>query len=168
MLKPGRANQATLAAPVGATPRRSRARPLCRGVTLVEVLVALLVLSIGLIGLAALQGESLKLNHSAYMRAQATILASDGLDRLRANREGAIDGAFDRALGEDQPAFCNDAAAVLAAGELDQWLCYLRNSLPAADGSIAREDDVLFIITVSWDDTRGVEAPQQFVLRSQL
>lgn len=57
-----------------------------RGVTLIEVLVALVVLSIGVIGLAALQAQALQMNQGAYMRAQATNLAYDIADRMRTNR----------------------------------------------------------------------------------
>ena len=58
-----------------------------RGFTLVEVLVALVVLSIGLLGVAALQLTSLRSNHSSAMRSQATFLAYDIIDRMRANRD---------------------------------------------------------------------------------
>ncbi|HLE93281.1 MAG TPA: type IV pilus modification protein PilV, partial [Sulfuricaulis sp.] len=56
-----------------------------RGFSLIEVLVALLVLSIGLLGLAALQTTSLQYNTGSYFRTQATFLAYDIIDRMRAN-----------------------------------------------------------------------------------
>jgi type IV pilus assembly protein PilV len=56
-----------------------------QGFSLVEVLVALLVLSIGLLGLAALQTTSLQYNTGSYFRTQATLLAYDIIDRMRAN-----------------------------------------------------------------------------------
>lgn len=68
--------------------------PHARGLTLVEILVALLVLSIGLLGLAALQTTSLRFNTSAYYRTQATALAYDLSDRMRANRQAALDGLY--------------------------------------------------------------------------
>ncbi|HFD11294.1 MAG TPA: type IV pilus modification protein PilV [Crenotrichaceae bacterium] len=55
------------------------------GFTMVEFLVSILVLSIGLIGLAGLQVTSLRDNSRAYMRSQASVLASDLADRVRAN-----------------------------------------------------------------------------------
>ncbi len=55
------------------------------GFTMVEFLVAVIVLSIGLIGLAGLQLTSLRDNTRAYMRSQASLLASDLADRVRAN-----------------------------------------------------------------------------------
>lgn len=61
------------------------------GFSLVEVLVALAVLSIGLLGLAALQTTGLKFNHQSYERTQAVMQAYDIIDRMRANKSG--DGA---------------------------------------------------------------------------
>lgn len=66
-------------------PMRRRAA----GVTLIEVLVAVLVLSIGLLGYAALLAFSLKANQSANFRTQATVLAYEALDMIRANRVNA-------------------------------------------------------------------------------
>lgn len=59
-----------------------------------EVLVALLVLSFGLIGLAMLQTTSLRFNNDSYMRSQATFLAYDLIDRMRANMAGAEAGNY--------------------------------------------------------------------------
>ena len=53
------------------------------GFTLVEVMVAVLVLSVGLLGFAALQSRGLRLNHDALIRTQATFLANDMMDRMR-------------------------------------------------------------------------------------
>lgn len=69
-----------------------------RGATLIEVLVAMLVLSIGLLGLAGMQMTALKSNQSAYYRSQATVLAYDIIDRMRANRADALNGVYDIAL----------------------------------------------------------------------
>lgn len=66
-----------------------------RGFSLVEVLVALLILSIGLLGLAALQTTSLKYNNESYYRTQATYLAYDIIDRMRANTVGVSNGNYD-------------------------------------------------------------------------
>jgi len=65
-----------------------------RGFSLVEALVALLVLSIGLLGLALLQGQGLKFNTDAYLRTQATVLAYDIIDRMQANPTGLASGAY--------------------------------------------------------------------------
>ena len=56
------------------------------GFTLLEVLVAILIFAIGLLGLASLQTVSQRSNHSAYLRSQAVIQAYDIADRMRANK----------------------------------------------------------------------------------
>jgi type IV pilus assembly protein PilV len=61
-----------------------------RGVTLIEVLVTVLVMSIGLLGLAALQGVSLQAGQGAYHRTQATNIAYEVADFVRLNRSAAI------------------------------------------------------------------------------
>ena len=55
------------------------------GISLVEVIVTILILSIGLLGMAALQNTSLKLAYDSYLRTQASFLAYDLIDRIRAN-----------------------------------------------------------------------------------
>ena len=65
-----------------------------RGFSLIEVLIALLVLSVGLLGLAFLQAAGLRFNNDSYMRSQATILAYDLVDRMRANTKAALGGAY--------------------------------------------------------------------------
>ena len=61
------------------------------GFTLVEILITVLILSIGLLGLAGLQVSSMKSNHSSYLRSQATIMAYDMIDRMRANQKAVTD-----------------------------------------------------------------------------
>jgi type IV pilus assembly protein PilV len=59
---------------------------MARGFTLVEGLIALLVLSIGMLGIAALYAETLQSGRSAQLRTQAVSIAADLADRIRANR----------------------------------------------------------------------------------
>ena len=65
------------------------------GFTLVEILITVLILSIGLLGLAGLQVSSMKNNHSAYLRTQATLMAYDIIDRMRANPNAVTAGQYE-------------------------------------------------------------------------
>ncbi|MBX3704488.1 MAG: type IV pilus modification protein PilV [Steroidobacteraceae bacterium] len=121
-----------------------------RGATLVEALVALLVLSIGLLGVAALQMEALRSNHGAHLRSQATVLAQDIADRMRANRTAALAGAYDIALG------ANPAGAALSDLDLTTWKDTLADILPAGDGAVALAGNVA-TITVQWTDRLGTD-----------
>lgn len=137
--------------------------PLCRsalrrqqGVTLVEVLVTVVVLSIGLLGVAMLQLNSLNANHSAYMRSQAVNLAYDITDRMRANRQAALQGEYDHALGATTP-----TGTAVAQQDLSAWLTELAALLPGATGGIERINDQVTVV-VRWQDTRtGAEACEE-------
>lgn len=67
-----------------------RVRASHKGFTLVEVLVALLVLAIGLLGMATLMMTSLQSSQNAYLRSQVSVLAQDLVERMRTNRAQAI------------------------------------------------------------------------------
>lgn len=120
-----------------------------RGFSLIEVMLALLVTSIGLLGLAALQTVSLKQNHDAYLRSQAVFLAHDMVERMRANRQQALSGAYDVAFGAT-------GGSGLAADDLSQWQSAIGALLPAGQGAVD-VDGARRIATVSvrWDDARG-------------
>lgn len=71
-----------------------------RGLSLIEVLVAVLIIAVGLLGLAGLQAGSLQANRVAYERTQASLLAYDIVERMRASRDAAIAGDYDNTLTE--------------------------------------------------------------------
>jgi type IV pilus assembly protein PilV len=69
-------------------------RTVQRGMTLIEILVAIVVLSIGLLGLAGLQLKGLQVGQGSTYRWQAAMLAQDVLDRMRADRASALAGNY--------------------------------------------------------------------------
>lgn len=131
------------------------AYPGCRGLTLVEILIALLILSIGLLGLAGLQTTSLKFNTSAYYRTQATQLAYDFADRMRANRQAALDGGYTIAL-EDPPPACGAAVGdgTVVQDDIAAWRNALACRVPQSTGSVVPTvvGENEFTITVQWTD----------------
>lgn len=136
-----------------------------KGFTLLEVLVAMLVLSIGLLGLAGLMASSLRNNHSAYYRSQATWLAYDVIDRMRTNRPNAAGYVVD--IGGAS------AAGGLAGADVADWKAMIANALPEGDGSVA----VVAVgtartvtVDIQWNDARGTggDAAQTFRVVSQL
>lgn len=110
------------------------------GFTLLEVLVALLVLSIGLLGLAALQTVGLKFNHQSYQRTQAVILAYDIIDRIRANPQAKDTysgiGPSSTASGDCTSNACTPAQ--LAAADAQEWLGRLRQTVAQGQGAVCR------------------------------
>jgi len=126
------------------------------GFTMIEVLIAVLVLSIGLLGLAGLQAASLRNNHSAYLRSQATILAYGIADRMRANavRSHVLPPALGGGCGVDAGtsgpcSYDNGSASAvsscnlggcppanMAQNDLYEWETTLTRELPNGKGVV--------------------------------
>jgi len=144
------------------------------GFTLLEVLVTILVVSIGLLGLARAQVASLQFNHSAHLRSQATFLMNDILDRMRSNSTAAVGGHYTLALGQAAASpgrDCGNPAqscspAEMAAYDRWQWKQDLAGRLPGGDGAVqsmaGAAEPGSFVVTVRWRDDRSKEADAQF------
>lgn len=122
------------------------------GATLIEVLIAIVVLSIGLLGLAGLQVTSVQSNHSAYQRSQATLLAYDLADRMRANRTEALTNAY--LVDFPTSSSSNAVTGTQAAKDKAEWLNNLARNLPNGTGKVEKTGN-LITIQVRWDDNRG-------------
>lgn len=118
------------------------------GVTLIEVLVAILITATGVLGAAALQLNSVKFNQVANVRSAAVFLANDMSDRIRANRAAALNGFYDLAMD----ASASNGTEVYQIDQRD-WLTELANRLPGGDGSVVR-NGTTFTITVQWQEGR--------------
>ncbi|GIL03692.1 MAG: type IV pilus modification protein PilV [Burkholderiaceae bacterium] len=119
-----------------------------RGLSLLEVLVAIVILSLGLLGMAGLQAASLRTSQGSFYRAQAAQYADDMAERMRANLGQARN--YGLALADAAP-----TGTSVRDRDLADWLAKLRN-LPAGDGAVAIDlANNLVTITVQWDDTRA-------------
>ena len=117
-----------------------------RGFTLIEILVAVLVLAIGLLGLAKLQTFALHSNHSANLRTQATLLSYDITDRMRANRATYLDasgnyiappaGTTAKKCEWDGSAVDTCTATEMAQYDLAHWRTVLADNLPGGTGTV--------------------------------
>lgn len=144
------------------------ASPLQDGATLVEVLVALLILAVGLLGIAALYVDNLRNGRTGLLHTQAASLAADMADRIRANREGGA--AFARITGQKcselPPGTASDAVAV---NEVACWQELVGRELPNGLGTIVRDTTTLpatYTVTVSWSETGAGTA--SYVVRVQV
>ena len=97
------------------------------GVGLIEVLIAVLVLSIGFLGISALQVKSLANNNSAMMRTQASIAAYSMFDAMRADKSGALAGNYTTTVTVGA---CPTASGSLAQVQLRNWCLGFDPSLP--------------------------------------
>lgn len=111
-----------------------------RGISLIEVLMAVLIFSVGLIGLAGLMAMATRSNHAAYQRTQATFLAEGMVDRMRANPLGVWEGGYDDTgypvAGSTN---CEGAActpASLATRDKQVWSTLLTTFLPDPGATI--------------------------------
>lgn len=141
------------------------------GFSLIEVLIALVVLSVGLLGLAGLQATSLRNNQSAYLRSQATQLAYDMADRIRANQSDNKNLAnstyvtilpVNAVIQSDCASVGTSCTAeVMAQNDLYQWGQDIVNTLPSGTGSITvNAATQIFTVTVNWDDNRDGNVDQ--------
>lgn len=146
-----------------------------RGFNLIEVLIALVVLAVGLLGLAALQNFGLRTGHQSYERTQATILADEIIDRMRANLQGTLAGNYQLPLTATPPGASNCmtsscSAAALAQYDMNQWICTItgaaacttqnpvRPLLAGGKGAIVQNGatgpggSALYTVTVQWEE----------------
>lgn len=124
------------------------------GFTLLEVLIAIVVLSVGLLGLAGLQATGLRNNHQASLLTSATLQAYDIADRMRANK-AAID-SYLFTSSPTAPTCTTCTAAQIAALDGSQW--YTANSilLPSGSGKVEKiGTSNIYKITVTWTDTKA-------------
>ena len=157
---------------------RLASRP--QGFSMIEMLVAVLVMGIGVLGVSALQMVSLQNNRSALERGEAVHLAYDMMDRIRANPTGNYEIAFDDTPPAAADCVANDCTVAQMA-EFDQasWKCLLGNfnddnvcvgfrdgivlpleddqpGLPGGDGQVTSAGDVV-TVSVRWTDHAGQE-----------
>jgi type IV pilus assembly protein PilV len=164
-----------------------------RGFTLIEVLVSLVIFSIGLLGMAKLVLVSAHANDSAYLRSQATALGYQILDNMRSNMGAATANGYDTALGATPaaPTSCVGTGTVCTPTQQAAWDVYswkqhldavnsLGGGLPSGKGSVVTSASVpvTAIITVQWDDsaaqcafatcTVGTASPMSITLQTAL
>jgi type IV pilus assembly protein PilV len=142
-----------------------------RGFTLVETLVALVVMAVGLLGIAALYVEGLRAGRTSVYRSAAVTLASDMADRIRANPAGNYTGTGPGADNACVNGGLDCSPDELAADDWFHWLEDLRGRLPAGAAasveSLAVAPVTEFEITVSWPEA-GQETPASYTLALRL
>jgi type IV pilus assembly protein PilV len=132
--------------------------------TLIEVLVTLVLISVGLLGVAALQLTSLRSNQEAYVRSQASALAADILDRMRTNQVGVLKGDY-AVKGAPPIADGTGTAGTPASADLIAWVRAIDNTLPGnPTGSVSIAGRVI-TVEIGWGERgdRATALAAQFV-----
>lgn len=153
------------------------------GFTLLEVLIAVTVLALGVLGLAAMQVRGLQGNHSAEQRFMATVLAQDLTERMRANAPGVREGRYDGgAPGAVDCVVTSCTPAEMAGFDLARWSADLAAQLPAGAGWVCRDTTpndgtvadracdgagAVYAIKIWWDEARTGSAGQRFSMAFQ-
>ncbi|WP_145927181.1 type IV pilus modification protein PilV [Jeongeupia sp. USM3] len=148
-----------------------------RGISLIEVMVSLVILALGLLGLAGLHSRSLIMGQSSYYRGIAADLSADLADRIRASRTPYLGSGTDgsTALPPDF-ALCKQnitdqdsvncgmqdptRQAYLVGSEMTEWNAALRSQLPGARYALASANSqsagfLRYTLTITWIDDRG-------------
>ncbi|HEC15622.1 MAG TPA: type IV pilus modification protein PilV [Sedimenticola sp.] len=142
------------------------------GFTLLEVLIAVTILSLGLLGLGAMQAASLRYNQHAHLRSQATMIASDIIARMRTNQAGVAAGNYDavdtrNGAPDDQncdTSLCSPAQ--IANQDIREWANHFFDvynlgsqyspALPAnAYGTVTKNAGV-FTVSINWTEVQAM------------
>lgn len=131
---------------------RASGRRRSRGVSLLEVLISVLVMSTGLLGAAALQANAMRGAQGSWERTQVSVLSQSIFDAIRANVTGMTAGAYNTAGW-----VCTaGAAATLADSDVARWVDNLHTQInPSACGRIACVARTC-TVGVRWDDSRAL------------
>jgi type IV pilus assembly protein PilV len=128
------------------------------GFTLVELMVAIMVLAIGLLGLASLQATGLGSNHNAYLRTQATLLAQDMAERMRNNRANLA--AYPGAVASGDDCVLSPCTSAQMVGyDTQQWNDAITKlpkdggvGLPGGVGTIIGPVAGVYTIRIQWNE----------------
>lgn len=141
----------------------------CGGLTLIEVMVTLAVISVGLLGVAALQMRTLHNSYEALMRSHASALADDIADRMRANKAAVRpeSGNSEYDTGFGTPPKSSDNAS-RATRDVIEWKAALNTRLPSGDGQVVvAEDTGLVTIRVRWGERGDNASPEAITFTTE-
>ena len=150
------------------------------GFTIIEVLIAMVLLAVGVLGLGVLQMTAMQNTQGGYLRSQATILAYDVIDAMRANIPSVNAGDYDIAFATATPvpadcygigADCNTGE--IAGADISRWRTVLQAYLPSGNGQVETVDagggTTEVTVSIQWMDPYSAESGnEQLVLVSEL
>lgn len=141
------------------------------GVTMIEVLIALLIFAIGLLGVAGMQTLALKSTNNSNARTLINMHAYEIAERMRANMPAAQDGKYDGISAVGGVTDCRPSCTPtqLAALDGDEWITNLQSDVPSATASVAYANGTASI-TINWTE-RGLGSDtenQSYTLRARI
>lgn len=153
------------------------------GFTLLEVMIAIAILAIGMLGIAGLNMVSMEHNHSAYLRSQAITISQDIIERMRNNPDAVTAGKFNdiKSVGQTMPntdcLTADDGCSIdqLANIDIAQWAQMInsisdenaRQQLPGASATVKADANNLFTISVQWDTKQWATSDKGITTRER-
>lgn len=129
-----------------------------------EVLVAMVITSVGLLGLAMLQVQGLKFNTNAYLRTQSTLLANEIIDRIRTNPGGDYTVDMSSFTTPDCTTGCN--ANDVAKVDLVTWFNTMQGTLAKPSFTITQASgETELVVTIMWEE-RGIIVKQSWKIQA--
>lgn len=127
------------------------------GFTLIEVLIALLILAVGVLGIAALQFQALRYSHDSNLRNQISFLAGDIADRMRINRNNIASYTSNYTVDIDSLGAntCNNATGADKDNDLGCWRNAIDSVLPHGSTANISVNGSLYTIAIGWSDREG-------------
>ncbi|OED40597.1 type IV pilus modification protein PilV [Endozoicomonas sp. (ex Bugula neritina AB1)] len=157
---------------------------LSQGSGLIEVLAALFIIAVGVLGMAGIHTKALQHNQSAYVHSRATFLATDMLDRIRANAALArtsdsyqvspLQDVFADCETDSYPSSCETASCTpqqMAIYDIQQWKFHLNCELPDTTGEVSFSNignERLFTIRLNFPENRQGYPVDDLTLRGAL
>ena len=141
-----------------------------KGFTLLEVMVALVIFSIGLLGLAGMQTISMDNNRVAYKRTIATQLAYDMADRIRNNPNGTYTHDVTAASSIPATVCVSTTSGACSSSQMAAWDLYewdqaiwdTKNSNMVNPRAIVSKSGSVFTITIGWDESNTGLSPSSY------
>lgn len=130
-------------------------KPLVSGTSLIEVLVSLIILSVGLLGVAGMQLNAIRFNNSAQLRSVAVTQVNNMMDRMYANKVGVRSGGYNNIQGDPgKPGCVTCAPGQIAQLDAHEWNFNNATLLPQGLGIVQANGASRFRITLRWDGSR--------------
>ena len=130
-----------------------------KGFSLIEILIAMLILAVGVLGIAALQFKGLQYSNDAHFRSQISNLVTDIADRMRINKTNAASYVSTYTLTTTRPSGCNEVTGASATNDLNCWRGQVWDALPPLSKvNISDAGGGLYTITLGWPDRETVAA----------
>lgn len=135
------------------------------GASMIEVLVAALVLGIGLLGILSLQSRALQYNQQAYLSSQASLLAQDMAERMAANSGVMNSYLYEGSAGASSGCLSGECTAgELAAWDLSEWEQHIKDNLPSGYGEITQfngeDGNVKYLVSVYFQLERNSDSAE--------